>query len=1056
MRRINSGQPPFLGLTVLVKDAANIIEDLLRSVLMPSLGPAFDEYVFVDTGSTDGTVEIIERWTHFAEDYCVKLSVVEAGASFVESGHFNFAAARNFAFSKLTSEWRMWLDADDRMLGSDFLWALLRKEPEDVNCVSFKYDYTGQGAEGSVWQDAKRIFRYPSGAVLWKGFIHEQPTAVGQHRIDAIDTPLKIGPPWNVSAPFHAIHANANHDRSIERNEKSLRYLYTTSNDPIEKARAAHFLGHIEARRGNAAAKGLLQESIQGNQGNYLGLLSYVALAEYLLETEDDADGAIDVLGAAHAQAPELPEPLWVLGQAWKAKGDISRAARFFYLAATMPDQAFRPHRNKLVEDHLGPMWTVEALRRCGQYAEALKIIDTRLAGSKDDLVRQLGNQLAHARYRSDLVDWARRGVYLLDLANEGTASSRMLQSLPAWFSERIPELRAMQIGADNKVAHLYDKDLYQARYAAAFKDTSLTCEQLATISSADRVVWMKGYVKDGAHVLAIGPHGGFFEAEILRKLPNVCMRMVEASDFGKQELLKKWKPEFGDRIEVTATLDASKWPDGPFDIIESFEVIEHVTNVSDFLGNMLSRLADDGKILLSTPDAEYWTPDLPAPAAEWYGHVRTYTPALLHDELRKSQLYVSRMVRSSENLLLSACEKLPATHASLSCDAGRRVDILAPGYVPFDAEAHMRGLVGGSEEAIIHLAPRLAGLGYTVNVFANVGEDDLFSSAPRSRLLVKDNVLWEPIEHFQPDCPNRHALIIWRNSTVLEQPAFKSMKCAKVVWLHDAVLDNPTALEKADAVVCVSETHERFMRRESASHERNINWRHVQNGIDPPAFPAPNDDERDTHRAIYLSSPDRGLETLLEIWPEIVKDDHKANLHIYYGFSSASKMARGQAPHVARHFRGMKERVLQSISKLKNVVWHDGVSHPELHDALRKSGVWLYPHLPSDVETSCIAAMKVLACGVWPVVSDAGALKETCFVGSFTPAEALKHYEGTNRFAQLALCALNGEVFNGNGKAIKLDAELRRSIHERAVERFDWQIAAKQMAEILNDACGD
>jgi glycosyltransferase involved in cell wall biosynthesis/2-polyprenyl-3-methyl-5-hydroxy-6-metoxy-1,4-benzoquinol methylase/tetratricopeptide (TPR) repeat protein len=1052
LRRIRAGEPPFLGLAVLVKDSADVVDDLLRSVLMPSLGPAFDEYVFVDTGSRDGTVEHLNRWRHFADDYCVRFDVIEAGDAFVESGHFNFAAARNFAFEKSTAEWRMWLDSDDRLLGSDFLWSLLRNEPEEVNCVSLKYDYTGEGDGGSVWQDAKRIFRYPSGAVLWRGLIHEQPTSVNQHRVDSVDTPLEIGPPWGMKLPFHVVHAHANHERSMERNQVSLRHIYDTNNDPAEKARAAYFLGHAYARQGKPECKKLLGESLIGNAGNYLGILSSVALAEYLLETECNPDGAIAVLGAAHAICPELPEPLWVLGLAHKAKGDLPRAARFFYQASTLPDPPFRPHRNKLVDEHLGPMWTVETLRQCGQYKEALEILDKRLAGHKDDRIRLLGNRLSHDRYVRDVVEWVQKGAFLLYLSSEGAAVDRMIESLPEWWIEQIPQLRALQKSAANKVAHLDDPELYESRYAEAFKDTSLTPDQLGRISDIDRVVWMKGYIHDGMSVLAIGPHGGFFEAEILRTLPNVRMVMVEASEFGRDELLAKWKPEFGDRLEVISTLDSGHWPEGPFDVVEAFEVIEHVPGTVTFLDDMRARLKPDGTLLMSTPDVECWTPDLPAPNAKWLGHVRGYTPAIFHQDLMDAGLIVRRMVRSSEKLLLAACEKGDIPRES-TCNPS--VDILAPGYVAFDAEAHERQIVGGSEEAIIHLAPRLAKLGSTVTVYTNTGDHDLFSPTPRSDLLVKDNVRWEPIERFSPDA-DRDALILWRNSTILEQPGFKDAKGAKIVWLHDAVMDSPTALTKADTVMCVSGTHERFMRKEAGKYEGEINWRHIQNGVDPASFPEPNEEERDPRRAIYMSSPDRGLELLLDMWPEILLGQPKASLHIYYGFGTAQRMARSMDPTVAQHFRDMKDRVLKKMGELKNVVWHDGVAHPELHDALRHSGVWLYPHKPSNVETSCITAMKVLASGVWPVTTDSGALLETCFAGSFTEASLLEKPEGRRQFIQRAILALNGKAYDENGDPIQINAACRKLLREEAIRKFDWDIATRQVAEIVDDACGN
>ena len=63
-----------------------------------------DEIVIVDTGSTDRTKEIVCQYT----DRIVDFAWMD-----------DFAAARNFAFSKATMDYILWLDADDILADSD-------------------------------------------------------------------------------------------------------------------------------------------------------------------------------------------------------------------------------------------------------------------------------------------------------------------------------------------------------------------------------------------------------------------------------------------------------------------------------------------------------------------------------------------------------------------------------------------------------------------------------------------------------------------------------------------------------------------------------------------------------------------------------------------------------------------------------------------------------------------------------------------------------------------------------------------------------------------------
>ncbi len=82
-----------LSLCMIVRDE----EETLARCLDCAKGIA-DEIVIVDTGSTDGTVAIAKEYT----DKVYSFEWID-----------DFAAARNFSFSKATMDYVMWLDADD-------------------------------------------------------------------------------------------------------------------------------------------------------------------------------------------------------------------------------------------------------------------------------------------------------------------------------------------------------------------------------------------------------------------------------------------------------------------------------------------------------------------------------------------------------------------------------------------------------------------------------------------------------------------------------------------------------------------------------------------------------------------------------------------------------------------------------------------------------------------------------------------------------------------------------------------------------------------------------
>jgi len=89
-------RPATVSLCMIVKNEEANLPDCLRSV-----GGLFDEVVIVDTGSTDRTREVAASFPK------VKL----AEFPWID----DFSAARNVSLEHATSDWVMWLDADDRV-----------------------------------------------------------------------------------------------------------------------------------------------------------------------------------------------------------------------------------------------------------------------------------------------------------------------------------------------------------------------------------------------------------------------------------------------------------------------------------------------------------------------------------------------------------------------------------------------------------------------------------------------------------------------------------------------------------------------------------------------------------------------------------------------------------------------------------------------------------------------------------------------------------------------------------------------------------------------------
>jgi len=113
-----------ISLCMIVKNEEDTLGNCLSSV-----AGIFDEINIIDTGSTDRTVEIAQKYTDriFYFDWI-----------------YDFSAARNFSFSKATMEYIMWLDADDILLEENRkkLLNLKKTLPKDIDYVVTPYNCT--------------------------------------------------------------------------------------------------------------------------------------------------------------------------------------------------------------------------------------------------------------------------------------------------------------------------------------------------------------------------------------------------------------------------------------------------------------------------------------------------------------------------------------------------------------------------------------------------------------------------------------------------------------------------------------------------------------------------------------------------------------------------------------------------------------------------------------------------------------------------------------------------------------------------------------------------
>jgi len=144
-----------ISLCMIVKNEQDTLERCLQSV-----GDVVDEIIIVDTGSSDQTKEISSKWTEHIFDF-----------KWID----DFAAARNFSFTKATMDYILWLDADDVLLAEDRqkIARLKCSMSSEVDAVSMQY-HCGFDDHGNVTLNVRRTRMVKrSRNYQWVGAVHE-------------------------------------------------------------------------------------------------------------------------------------------------------------------------------------------------------------------------------------------------------------------------------------------------------------------------------------------------------------------------------------------------------------------------------------------------------------------------------------------------------------------------------------------------------------------------------------------------------------------------------------------------------------------------------------------------------------------------------------------------------------------------------------------------------------------------------------------------------------------------------------------------------------------
>jgi glycosyltransferase involved in cell wall biosynthesis len=304
-----------LSVCSIVRDEERNVADLARCLPLHKV-----EWVVVDTGSRDSTVQRLREW-----------GVEPRAFEWVD----DFAAARNASLALATRGWILWLDADDRLEPS--FWKALEPLLQGPRrAYRFVVRSPREGSRGECF---RQIRLFPNGLGLaFEGRIHEQlGTSLGRLGVEARDADLEI------------LHLG--YDTAAKREAKRRRNLALLEREREEHPRdpaVAMEYGNCLCQAGTpadaAAARKVYLSLLPAADPSLCGappddevLRHFPSLVAETYARCGDEEGAARWFALAARWNPDDLNALYRLGKRALGRGDLRAALEIFHAVADRP-----------------------------------------------------------------------------------------------------------------------------------------------------------------------------------------------------------------------------------------------------------------------------------------------------------------------------------------------------------------------------------------------------------------------------------------------------------------------------------------------------------------------------------------------------------------------------------------------------------------------------------------------------------------------------------------------------------------------------------------------
>lgn len=972
-----------ISLGMIVRNEGRTLQALLESV-----APYVDQIVIGLAGeSTDDTLDIIKKWENI-EYFDIEWTE-------------DFSEARNLVLERCTGEYFLWLDGDDTLYGGEKLKGYIDNNPNtDAFYMGYDYGRDDSGMTICYLIRERLVKRHPELPVDWKwaGKVHE--VLIPQF----VTVPLKLD-------DVVVIHHKPPMKHEPDRNLKIL-YQQLQDSEPNPDPRLLVYLGSENLGRGEIREAILhLQRFVKLSGWDEEKYQAQVRIS-HAWRSIGEIDRSIRAATDAIAMLPDWPDAYFSLAKSYSSEPLNNWAAALEYLkiGVSKPKPRTMLITNPLEYTYEPSLLIALCYTHLGDHEMALRNYENAYEFKPDPAVAE---QIRLLRQSAELNLVQSAFLTLREHLgrNDEWLKVRKLFDVVPKKIENSTTIHEVWQRSMSQTAHIDNPQIMTDFYNDNPHWVPMPDE---SINNPDWLNYprMKFAIEVGKRIKAKtvvdwGCSDGFIALPLARELGahvtgfDLDPRCTELASLRAKE----WGIDA--RFQVGNVDEIGGWEGDKADLAIFFEIIEHVVNPAATL-DRLEKTANH--IALTTPYMSWEDGNIPAwDKDEPKGHLRIFDQFDIERLLsRRGQIWNLYKQSWGPTGWIFADYK-PGVQLGETIIIGAQSGLEEWG----PKKLKEKGL-GGSETAVIRLAESFAKKNRRPIVYNPIDEPGYYNG-----------VCYRPTDHFRSEI-HSDLYISWR----LPEAADWEINTEHLaLWMHDT--DYGDRLTKArakefDSFIVLTQWHkEHVIETYPFIDESKIHI--IGNGVDRELFRKKA--IRNPKRVIYSSSPDRGLDIVLDrIWPKIVEAVPDAELHVFYGWDSFNKAASLPGYDQLVNFKsGMDQLFLNS----KNVVQHGRIPQDKLAEEFSKSSIWLYPtYFP---ETYCITAVEAQLAGCIPVTNRFAGLSETVQGG--IDIEGDVHDPSVQQaYANAVIHLMNQEEDDGLRKRIKKSAPAR-SWDERSIQ---------------------